>query len=233
MIPKIIHFIWIGNYIPAYVNYSINMFQHVNPNFTIHFVTKTIKELELLIDSHNILSIDDDLLYKCAIGILNNNISYINIINHCKKINLRFIQILTDIYRIELLNYYGGIYLDCDTFPIIPFDNKLLENIGFTVVRHFYNNYIINDNYFMGCQKNGMPYNIFDNTPNIKKILQTPKNWWKNINFLKNKRLFFKCELLYGEYSFSNNFYIDHYNSMSWKDIGMGIRTPICKYDYV
>lgn len=238
MIPKILHFIWFGNYIPSFVNFAINNFKNINSDFYIHFIYKTINEIESLIDGISpINNLDDYLLKKCGQAILNNNSYYKNTINHCKKINLKFIQILADIYRLELLNFYGGIYLDCDTFPIKPFDNKLLLNKSFIVVRHFNNNFIINDNYFIGSQKNNnidhILWEIYDisKTKDIFKILLTPKNWQKNITFLINKKKFFECKLQYGDFSFSKDFYIEHYNAMSWKNNNFKIYTPLCKYD--
>jgi mannosyltransferase OCH1-like enzyme len=48
MIPKILHFIWFGNNIPSYVYFSINTFKRINPDFSIHFIHKTINELECI-----------------------------------------------------------------------------------------------------------------------------------------------------------------------------------------
>ena len=42
------------------------------------------------------------------------------------KRNVRFIQLLSDVLRLVIINKYSGIYVDCDTFPIKPFDDKLL-----------------------------------------------------------------------------------------------------------
>ena len=44
---------------------------------------------------------------------------------------LNFLQILSDIYRFELIRENGGIYVDCDTVPIAPFDDSYLEDNGF------------------------------------------------------------------------------------------------------
>lgn len=34
---------------------------------------------------------------------------------------------MSDALRFYLLDTYGGIYLDCDTFPVKPFDDRLLN----------------------------------------------------------------------------------------------------------
>jgi mannosyltransferase OCH1-like enzyme len=33
-----------------------------------------------------------------------------------------------DVLKFYLLDKYGGIFLDCDTFPVKPFDDILLQN---------------------------------------------------------------------------------------------------------
>ena len=68
----------------------------------------------------------DNILY-CIDNILKLNGIYNNIIKHYISLNRKFISILCNILRIELLNKYGGIYLDCDTFPLRPFDDYLLS----------------------------------------------------------------------------------------------------------
>ena len=241
MIPKILHFIWFGRHIPKYVQFSIDAFQEVNSDFKIHFVYRDIKTVEEIIDDKEKCKNNDDvLLRRCGLSILNQDELYINTINHCKKSKLKFIQILSDIYRLDILNYYGGIYLDCDTFPVKKFDQQLMSNNSFIVTRHYNENIIVNDNYFMGCQKNVDSFDRVlwetyknDSASNIIKILQTQKGWNNNIKFLINKKKFFECKLHIGEYSFSKDFYIDHYSSQSWKDTGKGIMTPICKFDNV
>lgn len=63
---------------------------------------------------------------------------------------LHFLQLLSDIARIEVLNEYGGIYLDCDTFPISKFDDKLLSNDFFAVERKSRGMKSFLDNFFLG-----------------------------------------------------------------------------------
>ena len=63
---------------------------------------------------------------------------------------------LSDIYRLKLVSEFGGLYVDCDTFPLKPFDDKLLQLKRFMVARHYNNiassteNNIGDDNYFLG-----------------------------------------------------------------------------------
>jgi mannosyltransferase OCH1-like enzyme len=48
-----------------------------------------------------------------------------------------------------LLNEYGGIYLDCDCFPIRPFDENILIS-DFICTRYYEKNFIRRDCFFMG-----------------------------------------------------------------------------------
>jgi mannosyltransferase OCH1-like enzyme len=41
-IPKILHFIWFG-YMPNYVNFCIENYKNINPDFKINFVHRTPK----------------------------------------------------------------------------------------------------------------------------------------------------------------------------------------------
>ena len=92
---------------------------------------------------------------KCQSDILNTTGIYEEYIQNQKnrlyKNNLRFIQLLSDIVRVELINEYGGIYLDCDTFPLKSFDDSILSMDSFCVERHYLER-IDTDNYFMGSK---------------------------------------------------------------------------------
>lgn len=231
MIPKILHFIWLGNYMPSYVLFSIQSFKKMNETFDIHFLHYTIDQIESL----DVKTDDDYLLQRTINGILCKCDKYLNVMQHCKQNNLMFIQLLSDIYRLEILNFYGGIYLDCDCFPKRSFDDEMLSYEQFIVQRHFVYNLLENDNYFIGTQKDKILWDIFDKktAQHIKKLIQTERNWYNNIEYLKLKKKFIDCKLQIGE-SFSNkDFYIDHYSMKTWKDCGKGIQTPICKYDKI
>lgn len=229
MIPKILHFIWIGNHIPLYAMFSIQSFKKINKTFSIHFLHYTIEQIENI----DVKNDDDYLLQKAINGILCKCNKYLNIIQHCKCNKLLFIQLLSDIYRLEILNFYGGIYLDCDCFPKRPFDDEILSYEQFIVQRHFSNNSLENDNYFIGTQNGKKLWDIFDKSciKNTKKIIQTERNWYNNIKYLKLKKKFIDCKLQIGETFSTKDFYIDHYSLKTWKDCGKGIQTPICKYD--
>lgn len=235
MIQKVLYFIWIGNHFPSYASCAINAFQQMNPSFEIHLASFNLQDL-YRIETGDAYNDDESLLRKSIQSILCNDSKYSSLINHCKRNNLRFIQILADVYRLELLQHYGGIYLDCDTFPVKPFDENLLQRTQVIVQRHFNDQSVVNDNYFIGYDKNSqipLVVDIFDEckTKDVYKCLATPIGWWKNVNFLRNKKKFFECKLNIGEYSFSRDFYIDHYNALTWKDVGKGLKIQKCKFD--
>lgn len=56
---------------------------------------------------------------------------------------------LSDALRFYLLNKYGGIYLDLDTFPVNPFDSHLLSYENGFVVNYKPDRY---DIFFIGMQ---------------------------------------------------------------------------------
>ena len=68
-----------------------------------------------------------------------------------------------DILRLELLNLHGGLYVDCDTYPIKPFDDALL-NHNKLCVNDKINDALVKNNYFLGLQAGTSWSNYFDGT---------------------------------------------------------------------
>lgn len=133
MVPKQIFFIWLGDQKPDFVDFSMNAFREVNPSFKVDLVWWTIAQIENTEDR-----------------ILRGSIDWT--LGH-RRPHLRFIQNLADVYRMSLLNEYGGIYLDADTFPIRPFDDALLAK-PFNVTRSYNNNWaIFKEIFFVGKEK--------------------------------------------------------------------------------
>lgn len=236
MIQKNIFFIWLGNIIPKYVLLAVQAFKTANPSFKINFIHKTIHDIE-----NCIIKNDIDRCLAISINIVLGKYAipqhYKRYLDNQKKIygnNVRFIQLLSDIFRIQLINSLGGIYLDCDTFPNKPFDNQLLE-YDFCVSRH-YNNFISQDNYFFGSKKKNnindflipIPY-AQTNIQKYKLICQTIPQIQTNIKFIFQKSLFYKLKLKYKQNLFNDTFYINHYCHENWKNNIYKI--PICKFD--
>lgn len=107
MIPKQLFFIWLGNTPPDYCNFAINAFRDVNPDFKVDFLYWSIEDIE---------NPKDEILKKSVEDVIKLN-----------KKGKKFIIEVADLYRYKLLYKYGGIYLDCDTFPVRPFDDELLK----------------------------------------------------------------------------------------------------------
>lgn len=215
MIPNILHFIWFGNTIPDFAYFSMQSFIKNNPTFKINFYCKTLDELKY-IETTNINSLQnlqDKLLHTTIFEIKNNTGNYIKQIYRSKyTFKMQFIQVLADVFRLVLLNQYGGIYLDCDTYSIKPFDEYLLNNTCFCVSRHISpTNIIVPDQYMLGKKKdNNYIYEYFSIA---KTYLHTSVNWWKNIDYVQNKYRFFKCKSINIT---NNNFYIEHFNNNAW-----------------
>ena len=127
MIPKQLFFIWFGDKVPEFAYFSLNSFKEFNPDFSMDLIHYTIDDVINCQDS--VLNYCKDLIFKTKRGIKCKYYDYINI---RLKSKFNFIQILSDIIRFEILYYYGGIYLDCDTFPTKQFDKKLLNNTNFS-----------------------------------------------------------------------------------------------------
>ena len=224
MIPRRLLFIWLGYHLPKYALFAINAFKKMNPSFDVKLVCRSVDQLEKLYNTKSCLADEvDDLIRQCLRLIVDKSIQtpYRLYIEHQRRIyskHVHVVNLLSDILRIALLNKYGGIYLDCDCFPVKPFDDKLLSLEYFTVDRH-YNAHFQHglDNYFIGaCKQDNETLldGIFDKK--CVHLLQTTPNWHNNINFIYNKQLFFKQQLKLGSWSLSKDFYIEHYNRNSW-----------------
>ena len=121
MIPKKLWFIWFGNR-PNYVDFCIKSFRDFNSDYEINFIYK---------DNLNSLDqcnkIDRDII-ECIEWIKKpSTCKYKELINYDIRQNHPYNVLLSNILRVSIINKYGGIYLDCDTFPIKPFDDKLLS----------------------------------------------------------------------------------------------------------
>lgn len=79
-------------------------------------------------------------------------------------VHLNFLQLLSDVVRVEVLNHHGGIYLDLDTFPIAKFDDSLLSHEFIAVKRKSSGMQPFFDNFFLGKIKSDFqvqsPYHV-------------------------------------------------------------------------
>lgn len=225
-IPKNMFFIWFGDYVPNHILWTIDCFKKVNPDFSVEFIRENVDS----INNKKCSSIVNDTIDE----LLDNYQFHKERLYGCSITNPRFIVLLSDILRFKLTDKYGGIYLDCDCFPIKPFDCAITALRGFYTTRYHRDHKTI-DNYFFGSEA-GYGANL-EGYMNGKckdwvEMLDTPKGWECQTKFIKNRYKFFRSSLDIGEYSFDKNKYIDHYCDGNWKNSSRyGIRIPITKWD--
>lgn len=220
MIPKNLHFIWIGPQV-KYVDFCIQNFKRKNPDFNVIFVHYLPIQLEELYFQKKIKTDIDKICYDLIDGILHKT-KYKKLIE--RQINffklfgtIPFLQLFCDILRLELLNIFGGIYLDCDTYPIKPFDEKILNMKNFCVYDKIGNFHEVN-NYFIGsdCQQFIDNYfvdtSILDQTNNF----MIKKQFYKPLEFQIRRIKFFNCKLTDKDFVTENSNYIEHYSDFSW-----------------
>ena len=122
-----------------------------------------------------------------------------------------------DILRLELLNAFGGIYVDCDTFSIRPFDDKLLKLDNFCVYDKIGSFCEIN-NYFIGSNRIYID-NYFDN---LTPLYQTnnfmiKRHFNRPLDFQIRKIKFFAGKLNHSDFKDKANCnYIEHYSDFTW-----------------
>lgn len=208
MIPKQLFFIWIGKDVPRFARYCVDTFKQQNSSFCVDLLHYTNNDIVNCQDS--VINYVKNLIFKTKQGIQNKYFEYIN---HRIASKFNFIQILSDVIRFELLYYYGGIYLDCDTFPVKPFDDNLLRldnfaqmvlcfkrkdfkpktlnddtfdgyDDGFIKNPQNYLCYTYQDIYFVGAKKEYSPKDIFFNKGiNCSNSLNPP--WLRNLELSK------------------------------------------------
>lgn len=107
------------------------------------------------------------------------------------------------------MNEFGGIYLDCDTFPRKPFDEGLL-NCDFFIVKRSENGGTFRDNFFMGKSLGGEsiinPYEV--------DATEISYEYGKKTELLMKKQKFFDLNLKYEK---QNDGYVYHFENGAWK----------------
>ena len=226
-IPKNLFMVWLGDEVPDYVAFSMSAYKQANPEFNVKLAHFTIMQLEDIY-AGKLLCKDDQIMADAINKILkqNDDDAYVKFFKHQLPVYgnmVRFVQILSDIYRMRLVSEYGGIYVDCDTFPLKPFDQKLLETKSFMVYRHYRDGGIGDDNYFFGSIP-GLPANEH------VKLLQTTLKTYSSLQYMQRKVKFFNMSLKYAPY-LDQPFYIEHYCDGNWKPKSGKIRTPKTSFD--
>ena len=214
MIPKKLFFIWIGRDIPNYVHFSMNAFKKMNDGFDTELV-----HIPQLFGSNNadVIEVKEKLKDVNSIyyKLYNREWKRQNLSHSRKSRDIWF----TDVFRVHLINKYGGIYLDCDTYPIKPFDNKLLSKRCFKTLSVDVNDRKCkwSDIYFMGSEKNKYSH---ENASNIEcTVFKNNKIYNKQIplEFEKNRSNFFNCINDFDTKYCMKNEYILHFKALEWK----------------
>ena len=233
MIPKLLHFIWIGKDIPKWAKFSIDTFKKGNPTFDIklwhynsiidnennnylkQYSLFFIDQLNKFLDHHNynydLQNYNDILLpkiqfiWQSQIKLILSKPQNKFLLNTRYDVNNfpeKLYSALGDVLKFIILYYHGGIYLDCDTFPMKPFDDILLQ----TTFQSY------KDIFFLGSLKNENFYFIRDDKLRTKNITSIPVE--KNIN-RELQEQFYSCTLNYKLYD-HNKSYIYHFKRRSW-----------------
>lgn len=241
MIPKLIHFIWIGKK-PNYLSCVLDAYKNKNINCTINLISYTIIQLENIFFKKHIKTELDNIIFQLLYDILYKKryqelikclLSGNYLINHK---NTAFIQIFCDILRLEILNIYGGIYIDCDTYPIKQFDNFIFEK-DLLCVYDKIDNLLIPNNYFLASSKKYQFDNYFDITNNnVFKLIHTNNQQFiriyknKDFDFMIRRIKFFKNKLTDRDFTHINHLdYFEHYSEFRW---GMN-KIPKTQFDNI
>lgn len=233
---KLIHFIWIGQK-PYYLDYVLSAYKTLNDDCQISLLHYTINQLQNLFFNKHIEVEQDKIVFNLLNDIIFNN-KYHELIDilitgkeHINYSNTPFIQLFCDILRLELLNIYGGIYVDCDTFPLKPFDEALFNHEKFLVYDKI-SDTLVPNNYFIGLRKGAFWNNYFDGQ--CTKIVQYNNqqfirfNSKKSFDFMVRRIKFFKCRLSLDDFKDINTTdYFEHYSEFRW---GLG-KVELTKFD--
>ena len=230
MIPKQLFFIWLGDNKPNYVDFAVNTFKDVNPDFKVNLIEYSVNDIEN-IDKISKSEYDSDVSRVMQYILDKNSTKYKYHRNQFYNKHRKFIQTIANILRCEILNRYGGIYLDCDTFPLKPFDDFILNKKQFTAFTFpsFDSSHRHRDNFFMGKAKDDSfiydCYGIFEVVP-TSSYKRAENGIW-----VQQRNDFYDCKLKYSE--MDTEYYIEHFVDRTWKMLKGKCRSPICKYDKI
>jgi hypothetical protein len=109
-IPKNIFFYWTGSDVPDEIKTNIENYKVINPTFDVKIIT------------------NDDFLNKAIID-------FPNLVKLFSQISIPTCK--SDIARLLVLYYHGGIYIDCNTGPVKSFDNFYNEHLNYDFIISF------------------------------------------------------------------------------------------------
>ena len=109
---KVILFLWFGDEKPPYIEWTLDNFRKMNPEWEIRYIEYTTKQML------DFMSTNDE----CLIKTIKQDKEQQGQLQH-------YMNRIADSYRCNYLNLHKDeliIYCDLDCFPIAPFDNFLL-----------------------------------------------------------------------------------------------------------
>ena len=214
MINKQIFYIWLGKLDPPEnMKWVIKNNQENNPDYKIDFI-----------HYKDVFNCDDKLLIKCRDLILQNKEDdpfhgcRIRSKHYKKFLKNNILQKICNLYRIELLYNYGGIYLDCDTYCVENFD-KLLDNKYFCVKSRSKDNKItFADNWMLGSEKGATNFPCCSyGTLKCKNIIPTNHIIYNDDPKFQEMRLKFEnSNLNHNEKYSDKTIFCDHYDRRTW-----------------
>lgn len=193
---KNLFMVWVGNDIPKYALHSFNAFKEMNPSFSCDFVHCEIGKLGEWRDKLHNYSVrgcydlakcveTDDAWHRCM---------------------------LSNLIRYWLIQTHGGIYADCDMFPIRPLDELSEIERPFRITKKKpHEKFITDDINFMGCRKG-------EEAQHRPVLLHPIKLYdFNDPRYVAMRDRFFSCSLNIGEhYNDPETCYVDHYDSNTY-----------------
>jgi len=143
--------IWLGNAVPGYALESARLFRLKYPKYDFNFIRYSIDKIRKVCEDGSKTDIDNALYGACRDAFYSRGF-YSEYIKNQKRIygsRMKNVMLLSDLFRLELLNLFGGIYIDVDSVPGAAFDENIMSRNRFCVSRK-YGEKIAPDNYFMG-----------------------------------------------------------------------------------
>lgn len=147
MIPKIIHQLWIGPKKPPLI--LMNSWKHLNPDWDYIFW-------------------DEKTLHRHFPNGLRNQKQFDEMEELCGK---------CDIARFEILNTWGGFFIDADSVCLHPLDDYMLMNDSFSCYENeFERGNLVASGYLASCKNNDLMQLLIEAIArkNIKQLLDIP-----------------------------------------------------------
>lgn len=125
MIEKKLHFIWLGDNVPDYYEFAAHAFELENPSFEINRVLYPKGKIESIsrLGEDEITNQYDRAMWYAIRHYKSNQEDRVFANKAVKNIT----EIL-ERFRLYLVSLVGGICIDCDTFPIKPIPDEVLDN---------------------------------------------------------------------------------------------------------